>query len=105
MREIDLRTDFFWIKVVEMLQHNWAVIRETRRKEIEIIFFHDGSVVFDKITCKSRRQAEVDLGRNGFLPYDDPHEDFHDFVAKPVGPFLMGRESRRPIYSSGEFWR
>ena len=41
MREIDLRTDFFWIKVVEMLQHNWAVIRETRRKEIEIIFFHD----------------------------------------------------------------
>lgn len=104
LREIDLRTDDFWIKVVDMLQHNWAVIRPTRGGQIEIIFFHDGSIVFDKISGSSYRQAEADLRRNGFLPYDDPELHFRDFIAKPRAPFLMGSAAKRPIYSSGEYW-
>lgn len=105
LHEIDLRTEDFWIKVVGMLQHNWAVIRPTRRGQIEILFFDDGSLVFDKIPGSSFQQAEADLRRNGFLPHDDPEEDFRDFIAKPRAPFLMGSASKRPIYSSGEYWR
>lgn len=104
LREIDLRTDFFWIKIVGMLQQNWAVIRRTRRAETEIIFFNDFSVVFDKILTRSPVQAEIDLRRNKFLPYDDPKMRFDELVDKPGPPFRMGSASRRPIYSSGEYW-
>ena len=87
------------------MQQNWAVIRATRSGRIEIIFFHDGTIVFDKLPAVSRARAEADLRRNGFLRYDDPKENFSDLIAKPSGPFRMGRTSKHPIYSGGEYWR
>ena len=39
----------FWVKVVDMLQQNWALI-EPEGSKVTIYFFHDLGGVFDELT-------------------------------------------------------
>lgn len=101
---IDLRTDEYWVKVVDFLSHNWAVVRLTRDGTPELLFFDDRSHVFDKLTFAEVSEAIAGLRRNGFELYDEIG-DFREILAKPTPPFTMERRNLRTVYSSGDLWR
>ena len=91
-----------WLKIVGMLQHNWAFV-ETQVAGVAVIFFDDLNRVFDTLAFDSRDDAEAALVRNGFARYDDDKQA-QEFIAKPANPFRVSLDNRRPIYSSGEYW-
>lgn len=91
-----------WLKVVGMLQHNWALV-ESREIGVEVAFFDDLNQVFDRLAFNSRDDAEAALERNGFGRYKDD-EQAQEFIAKPTSPFRVSQAMIRPIYSSGEYW-
>ena len=101
MKTINLKNEIYWVKIVEFLQQNWAII-EIENQKIIVYFIHDGSIIFDKIVFKSILEAEIALKRNGFRLYLDTNENFTEFLTPPKMPF---GESIRPIYSSGQFWK
>lgn len=102
--QLDLRTKDFWVKVVDFLIHNWAVVRVTRSGTPELIFFDDASRVFDSMAFDNIDEAVAGLRRNGFKPYVEMGE-FKKVLPKPRPPFSMERMNHRPVYSSGEYWR
>ena len=92
-----------WVKVVEMLQQNWASI-EPADEGVEIYFITDTSQVFDRMTFDSVADAETALSRNGFRRFESA-PDLQRFLRAPVPPFTEGNHPNGPIYSSGRFWR
>ena len=89
----------FWVKVVEMLQQNWALIEP----EGDIYFLHDLGGVFDELSYSSLREAQAALRLNGFRRYDeDP--SYSEMFAHPEPPFRREQHPNGAIYSSGEFW-
>jgi len=92
-----------WIKVVGMLQQNWAAIVEQQGSAI-VVFYNDHCEIFDEIRFDSIDEARVALLRNGFSKYhDDPK--FREFIATPEGEFTEGSHPNGPIYSSGMYWQ
>lgn len=92
----------FWVKVVEFLQQNWALIEE-EGNGVRIYFISDTSGVFDQLTFESRAHAENALSRNGFSRFaDDPQAK--QFLNPPGSPYHHKPHPNGPIYSSGRFW-
>ena len=81
----------WWVKPIEMLVHNWALIEETFCGTVTIYFFHDAGAVkgggaenspyrlgdiqgllavVDSLDFKSRADAVAGLSRNGFFKLD-----------------------------------
>jgi hypothetical protein len=83
-----------WIKVVGMLQQNWAVIIERK---------NDGCGVFDEISFPTYKQAKMSLLRNGFSKYFDDKE-LQKFIELPYGEFKERSHPNGKIYSNGRFW-
>jgi hypothetical protein len=101
--KIEIKSEEFWVKIVDMLQQNWALIEvDERNNKATIFFIHDGSGIFDKLEFNSVRDAEKGLLRNGFKKYLDENENFAEFIIPPKKQFF---ESPRNIYSSGQYWR
>ena len=101
--ETPIRSRDFWVKVVEMLQQNWALIDETEGGGARIYFVDDGSDVFDRMSFPTLREGEEALRRNGFKPFaSDPR--LQGFLSPPVAPFHESQHPNGPIYSSGRFW-
>ena len=99
---ISIHSRDFWIKVVDMLQHNWALI-EPEGSKVTIYFLHDLGGVFDELTYSSLREAQAALRLNGFRRYDeDPR--FAKMCARPEPPFRRAQHPNGPIYSSGRYW-
>lgn len=92
-----------WVKVIEMLQQNWASI-EPAEENVEIFFITDTSQIFDRLTFDSVADAEAALARNGFRRFADA-PDLQRFLRAPGPPFTEGTHPNGPIYSSGRFWR
>ena len=101
--EIELETDDFWMKVVDMLQHNWAVIREEKHGKVVIHFLDDSDQFFDKIEAGSVEEAKQALKINGFGLYSEDIEA-QGFISEPSGSFKIEERIVNPIYSSGRFW-
>lgn len=92
----------YWFKIVDFLQHNWALI-DPHPPGVRIWFLSDTSGVFDQIDYPEPRSAEEALRRNGFTCLiEDPGAA--TFLRKPQPPFTRVRHPNGPIYSSGRFW-
>ena len=92
----------FWVKVVDMLRQNWALI-EHEGSKVTIYFLHDLGSVFDELTFSELREAQAALRLNGFRRYDeDP--SYSEMFARPEPPFRRVNHPNGPIYSSGQFW-
>jgi hypothetical protein len=92
----------FWVKVVEMLQQNWALI-EPEGDQVTVYFLHDLGGVFDEIPYGSLREAQTALRLNGFRRFDeDP--SYAEIFARPEPPFRRVEHPSGRIYSSGQFW-
>jgi hypothetical protein len=105
MNEADtviLHNEDLWVKVVEFLQQNWALI-EDLDSGVRIFFISDSSGVFDQLDYESRQDAEAALRRNGFNRYSDDIKA-QQFLRPPSPPYRHSPHTNGPIYSSGRFW-
>ena len=109
----------WWVKVLGMLQHNWALI-ETKDKGVTVYFFHDlgttvGSMgpyklsqlrnrcaIIDSLDFESSEAAIEALDANGFnrlVDYPGPWDG-----SQPHGNFYDARDHQAGIYSKGDYW-
>ena len=101
---VEIQSTDFWVKVVEMLQQNWALIGAGEDGSVSIYFISDASGVFDEIALPSTNAAHVALGRNGFKRFAED-ADLRSFLRPPSAPFIRSNHPNGLIYSSGRFWR
>jgi hypothetical protein len=101
---IAIRSSDFWVKIVEMLQQNWAVIEVGEMDAVRVYFVNDVGGVFDEIAFPSERTAVEALARNGFRRFAE-QGDLRSFLRPPSPPFHRTAHPNGPIYSSGRFWR
>jgi hypothetical protein len=101
---IAIQNTDFWVKIVEMLQQNWAVIEPKDAETVHVYFISDTSGVFDEMAFRSANAARESLHRNGFRRFAK-NGDMQSFLRPPPGPFHRVVHPNGPIYSSGRFWR
>jgi hypothetical protein len=101
---LSIRGDDLWVKVVEMLQQNWAAIESSESKGARVYFISDTGGVFDEMAFGSEAEAIAGLTRNGFRRFADA-PDLQSFLHAPEPPFPPGSHPNGPIYSSGRYWR
>jgi len=94
----------YWVKIVGMLQQNWALVNHTGGDNWTVSFITDGSGVFDQLTFKSLGAAQEALCTNGFSRFAGD-EHLRSFLAPPPPPFHEERHPNGKIYSSGRFWK
>ena len=100
---VEIVRDDFFVKVVEMLQQNWAIIEPVSSTGVCVYFISDTSGVFDEIELYSEAVAITALKRNGFSRYAD-EPNLKSFLRPPAAPFHRHSHPNGPIYSSGRFW-
>lgn len=91
-----------WVKVVTMLQQNWASI-EVDGDMVCVWFVSDSSEAFDMISFSNEGEARDALLRNGFKHFSTDDE-LKKFLRPPVAPFFYGEHPNGAIYSSGLYW-
>lgn len=92
----------YWVKVLGMLQHNWAAI-EPRATGCVVFFFTDHSDVFDTLEFASVSCAIGALSHNGFRRFDD---EYAEWIRAPDLPLRIRHLHKGAgVYSSGEYWR
>ena len=96
--------DDWYVKLVEMLQQNWAIIK--LGETTQIIFVNDPGDVFDIIEVKDQETAHDKLMQNGFDKFSSPsrkrYRPLEEFLTPPFKVVDTGE--RRNIYSSGKYW-
>ncbi|QIQ85706.1 hypothetical protein [Erythrobacter sp.] len=93
----------WWVKVVGMLQQNWALPVLLAGKPV-LLFVGDDAGIFDRIDFDDMRTLRDALVNNGFVEFaHDP--SLQDFLAPPAFPLSIGKHPNGFIYSSGRFWR
>jgi hypothetical protein len=103
---IALESNDYWVRIVDFLQQNWALIEENDSSDhVTIYFFGDTSGVFDILSYPCKEEAETALERNGFNQYLDLHENFKEFISCSHPPFHWREHPNGRIYSSGRYWR
>jgi hypothetical protein len=100
---VEISHDDFFVKVVEMLQQNWAIIEPVSSTGVCVYFVSDTSGVFDEISFSSEVAAIAALKRNGFNRYADDLK-LQSFLLPPLAPFHRYSHPNGLIYSSGRFW-
>ena len=106
-RDIHIENRIYWIKILELLQQNWAIIEPSPRGPsgaCEVFFIDDNSCVFDKLRFASSREAEAGLARNGFRRYE-PDPQMLQHIPPPSPPFYESEDCQTFVYSSGRYWR
>ena len=100
----EIKVEGLWVKVVGMLQQNWASIEQTESAGVRVRFVTDAGDVFDEMTFITDTEAVAGLTRNGFRRLADA-PDLQSFLRPPDPPFRPGSHPNGLIYSSGRFWR
>jgi hypothetical protein len=101
--EISISSRVFYFKVVDMLQHNWALIDPLPDGGVIVWFVGDGSGVFDELRFPTHEKAHEALYHNSFalLNLDAQAQRL---LAPPLPPYVRRPHPSGPIYSSGRFW-
>jgi len=92
-----------WVKVVDMLQQNWAFLVTVEGGLWHAYFIGDTSGIFDELGFPTRDEAVAALRRNGFRRHAD--DASLAFLRPPQAPFVRSPHPNGPIYSSGRLWR
>ncbi|PLY15323.1 MAG: hypothetical protein C0631_07620 [Sedimenticola sp.] len=101
---VEIQSQDYWFKVVDMGQQNWALIDPLSDGTYRAFFVGDTSGVFDELQFPSKELATAALRRNGFAKYsDDPQAQA--LIQPPDPPFHRHAHPNGPIYSSGRYWR
>ena len=100
---VSITSQDFWVKIVDFLQQNWALIEPMPSGTCRVYFVTDVSGVFDQLDFPDVHAAEAALERNGFGRIEDNPE--FDFLERPRPPYRRRAHPNGPIYSSGRYWR
>ena len=109
----------WWVKVLGMMSHNWALIESQANGEATVYFFHDKgmtlrpsafkradfsnrSAVVDALQFDDVNQAQQALKANDFDRLKVKPGPWLDFV--PEGHFWDARATEEGIYSSKGYW-
>lgn len=103
-QEIEIASRDFWVKIVEFLQQNWALIDEKSDGSCVAHFIGDTSGVFDRVEFRTSAEAIEALERNGFRRFARA-PDLAKFLCPPESPFHWRDHPNGRIYSSGRFWK
>lgn len=98
----------WWVKVLGMLSHNWALIERNPDGSATVYFFQDTSAgkrpaIIDSIHFPSILQARQGLFNNDFQilsRYPGPW-----MGCEPRGFIYDSRNEQNKIYSNGKYWR
>jgi hypothetical protein len=101
---VNIEANDYWVKVVEFLQQNWALIEPVTPRGVCVYFISDSSGVFDELPFHSKKEAIEALKRNGFRHYAGD-EELQSFLHLPLPPYRRASHPNGPIYSSGRFWK
>jgi hypothetical protein len=103
---VEIQSRDYWVKVVGMLEQNWALLETSdgQSAEVRVFFVGDTSCVFDEMSFPSSAEATRALQNNGFNRYADDRE-LQSFIVPPEPPFERSRHPNGAIYSSGRYWR
>jgi hypothetical protein len=110
----------WWVKVLGMCSHNWALIEPQKQTGAEVFFFHDmgtvlcptgyrqvqvkgRSAVVDSLSFESVSGAENALRNNGFEKLVDNPGPWFGF--EPTGHFYDARSTEEGIYSKKGYWQ
>ena len=116
----EIQSREWWIKVLGMLQHNWALIEEFESGAAIVYFFHDNGepigfagysraqlrgrcAIVDSLKFESVQLAEEGLSRNGFRLYRVGEIVGSD--VKPSGNFFDSRTTEEGVYSTQGHWK
>ena len=99
---VEIKSRDYWLKIVDFLQQNWALIDETPTGCV-VFFFGDNAGVFDRISFSSISEAKIALRKNDFCRYAED-SNAQEFIEIPEGPFQEWEHPNGKIYSSGRFW-
>jgi hypothetical protein len=103
-KNIEIRSREFWVKIIEMLQQNWAIVEQIRVERCKVYFISDTSGVFDELEFHSKSEAFEALRKNGFFQYAND-KNIQNFIIPPNPPFHRSSHPNGKIYSSGRFWK
>jgi hypothetical protein len=116
----EIQSREWWIKVLGMLQHNWALIEEGADGSATVYFLHDcglnmapngyslkqlkgRSAIVDSLDFDSVQLAKDALSRNGFRVHGDDERLGSD--VKPRGNFYDVRPFEDGVYSRQSNWK
>jgi hypothetical protein len=124
-KEFKIKSNEWWIKPLEMMVHNWALVENQATGEAVVYFFHDQGktkgggalpnpykfysqingyiAVIDSLEFENVLKAEKGLLRNGFTRLADTEGPWTG--GEPEGQFYDARKYESGIYSSGEYWQ
>ena len=102
---VEIQSRDFWVKVVENLQQNWALVETGYKQssEARVFFMGDTGGVFDEMSFSSADEAVRALQNNGFNRYADDRA-LQSFIVPPKPSFWRSRHPNGAIYSSGRYW-
>ncbi|MEO3473025.1 hypothetical protein AAFN86_14240 [Roseomonas sp. CAU 1739] len=100
---IPIASDDFWVKIIDMLQQNWALVETGDQGAAVIHFIGDTGGVFDALSMGSQSEAEAALRRNGFMRLASS-ERLKSHLSPPKPPYVARPHPNGPIYSSGRYW-
>ena len=104
-QKVEIKSSDFWIKTLDMLQQNWALIEKDHWSEAsKVVFVNDSSGVIDFLDFPTEAEAKTALLFNGFRRYADD-EKAQEEIAAPPPPYYAQEHSFSQIYSSGHYWR
>ena len=110
----------WWIKVLGMLCHNWALIDVHEDQSATVYFFHDQGTtkrqvpdydfhqlkgrcaVVDSLDFQSINDAKYALRRNGFNRLEENPGPWDG--EEPIGTFFDARRSEKGTYSKAGYW-
>lgn len=115
-----VQSDKWWVKVLGMLQHNWALVEETDEGMIVAYFAHDGGVhkgsspykykqlknrvaIVDSLEFECWVDAWAALSANGFTRASEAGENI--YLYSPEGVLWDARATEPGIYSKQGYWK
>lgn len=109
----------WWVKVLAMLEHNWAVIAPNDKGGYTVYFFHDGGTtknslpfdhkalnemiaIVDSLDFDSRDDAETALSNNRYRQLKNHTGPWQG--SEPKGIVFDARDTEPGIYSKQNYW-
>lgn len=116
-----IKSRSWWVKPLEMISHNWALIEENQDESATVYFFHDLGIpkgsnsgytlkqlkgrcaVVDSLDFAYEDLAKMALKYNGFRMLQDNPGPWDGY--EPFGTFYDARNTEEGVYSKGGYWK